>query len=85
MAAPPRQAPRGLARQAAKRVCRGKLREAALDQRLGAGRGQAGFVGLVGEQRLLVAAALLLEPDGLVVLAVIDALERLAAAEMEVE
>src|SRR4051812_2822689 len=85
MAAPPGQAPWRFAREAAQRLGRGELREAAFDQCLGAGCGQAGVVGVVGQQRLLVAAAFFLEPDGLVVLAVIGILDGLAAAKVKIE
>ncbi len=47
-----------------------RLRKAALDQRFGARRGKAGFVGFVGQRRLVLAASFLLQADGLFVLAV---------------
>ena len=60
------------------------LRKAALDQRFGARRGKAGFVGLVGQRRLVLAASFLLQADDLFVFAV-RLLDRFAAAEVEVE
>jgi len=60
------------------------LRKTTLHQRFGACRGKAGFIGLVGQRRLVLAAALLLQADDLFVFAVC-ALDRFAAAEVEVE
>ncbi len=76
------RAPRAHSRRSASLVAR--CVEAALDQRLGARGGQAGFVGLVGERRLVLAAALLLQPHDLLVLA-LGGFDRLAAEEMDVE
>ena len=67
MAAPPRQAGRGLARQSAQRVAGRACREAAFDQRLGARGGQPGFVGFVGQQRFVLAASFLLQANHLLV------------------
>ena len=84
MAAPPRQPCRRLARQPAQRVAGGGLRKAALDQRFRARRGKPGFVGFIGQRRLVLAASFLLQADRLLVFA-LRPLDRLAAAEMDIE
>src|SRR4029077_8567354 len=85
MPAPLRQALWRLARQAAQGVAGRGDTKAALDKRLCPSCGETGFVGLVREEGLLVPASFLLQPNGFVVLALIDALNRLSAAEMQVE
>ena len=82
--APPRQAGRRLARQPSQRVSGRIARKAALDQGFRARRGKAGFIGLVGERRLVLAAAFFLQANDLFVFA-ISLFDRFAAAEVEVE
>ena len=84
MTAPPRQARRRFARQPAQRIAGRLSRKAALDQGFGARRGKAGFVGLVGQRRLVLAASFLLQADDLFVFAV-RPFDRFAATEVEVE
>jgi hypothetical protein len=81
---PPRQAGRCLARQPAQRIDRRIPRKAAFDQGFRARRGKAGFVGLVGERQLVLAASFLLQADDLFVAAV-RLFDRFAATEVEVE
>ena len=84
MTASPRQPRRRFAREAAQRIAGRAVRKAALDQRFGARRGKPGFVGFVGQRRLVLAASFLLQADGLFVFA-LRLLDRLAAAEVDVE
>src|ERR1700751_4543576 len=84
IAAPPREARRSLARQSPQGVAGCALREAALDQGLSACRGQAGFIGLVGKQWLLITPSFFLQADDLLVLGAIGR-ELLMADEMNIE
>ena len=68
MAAPPRQASRRLARQAAQGVARCTRRKAACDQRFRAGGHKARLVGLVGQRRLVFAASLVLKANDIFVI-----------------
>ncbi len=82
--APPRQAGRRFARQLAQRVDGRIPRKATLDQGFRARRGKAGFVDLVGQRRLVLAASFLLQADDLFVFA-LSLFDRFAATEVEVE
>src|SRR3954452_17420021 len=85
MAAPLRQAPRRLAGKPAQRIGRRELRKAALDQGFGARSCETGLIGLIRQQRLVVSARFLLQPNRLLVLTVIDALDSLASAKVQIE
>ena len=84
MAAPPRQSGRGLARQFSQGIAGRACREAAFDQRLGAGRGKSGLVGFVGQQRFVLAAAFLLQANHFLIFRA-RMIDRFAAEEMDVE
>ena len=84
MAASPRQPRRRFAGEAAQRVAGRGLRETAFDQSFRPRRGKAGFVGLIGQRRLVLAAAFFLQADGFLVFA-FGPFDRLAAAEVDVE
>ncbi len=79
-----RQAPPSLAGQAPQSFARVGWAEAALDQGLGASRGLAGFVRLVGGDRLVRAAPIFLNANHILVVAVGKVRRRLAE-EMQVE
>src|SRR6476659_4183557 len=82
--APPWQSGRRLARQPAQRIAGRLARKTALDQGFRARRGKPGFIGLVGQWRLVLAASFLLQANDLFVFAV-GLLDGFAAAEVEVE
>jgi hypothetical protein len=84
MATPTRQPRRCLAGEAAQCVAGSACREAPLDQRFGACRSKAGFIRFIGKWQLVSAAALLLEADNFLVFT-LRVLDRLAAAEVDVE
>ena len=85
MAAASRQSGGGFAGQTPQCVAGCATRKAAFHQRFRARRGEAGFIGFIGQQGFLVATAFLLQPDGFLVLAVIGPLDGFAAAKMKVE
>jgi hypothetical protein len=84
MAAPPRQAGWGLARQSSQGIAGCAYCEAAFDQRLGAGGDKPGLVGFVGQQCFVLAAAFLLQANDFLVLRA-RMVDRFAAEEMDVE
>ena len=84
MAAPPRQSGRGLARQFSQGIAGRACREAAFDQRLGAGRDKSGLVGFVGQQRFVLAASFLLQANHFLIFRA-RMVDRFAAEEMDVE
>ena len=84
VAAPPRQARRRLARQFSQGIAGRACREAAFDQRLGAGRDKSGLVGFVGQQRFVLAASFLLQANHFLIFRA-GVIDRFAADEMDVE
>ena len=84
MAAPPRQAGRGLARQLSQGIAGRAGREAAFDQRLGTCGDQPGLVGFISQQRFVLAASFLLQANHFLVFRA-RVIDRFAAEEMDVE
>ncbi len=84
MPAPPRQSGQGLARESAQGVAGRACREAAFDQRFGAGGDKSGLVGFVGQQRFVLAASFLLQANHFLIFRA-RVIDRFAADEMDVE
>ena len=78
------QTGRGLTRQFSQGIAGRACREAAFDQGFGAGRGKPGLVGLISQQRFVLAASFLLQANHFLIFGA-RSIDRFAAEEMDVE